>query len=93
MHSKAFWILVLRSSISNKVCLSMAWLARREQAVKESLEGETMYLISMAFFLALRVEERPLPSLGISHSSIVFCFNYLVNSCSRIAMSYSNTKE
>jgi len=48
--------------------------------MKESLEGEFMYRISIAFFLAFNVEESPV--LGNSQSSIAFCFKSLALSLS-----------
>jgi hypothetical protein len=55
--------------------------------MKESLEAEFIYLISIAFFLALRVEDKPV--LGSSHNSMAFYFNNLVLSLSFMAKSIS----
>lgn len=52
-----------------------------------NLEGEVIYLISMAFFLAFNVDDRPV--LGNSHNSIAFYFSNLVLSLSFKAKSAS----
>ena len=55
--------------------------------MNDSLDGEVIYLISMAFFLAFKVEDSP--DLGSSHSSMAFCFINLTLSESLSSMSIS----
>lgn len=81
-------ILFSRSSVSNRLCLIiLVCVLSKEHDIKERREGELIYLISIAFFLALRVEDNP--DLGISHISIAFCLSNFVLSVSFKAKSHS----
>jgi hypothetical protein len=56
--------------------------------MNDNLEGDVIYRSSMAFFLALRVDESP--TRGISHKSIALYLSYFTGSESLMDMSRSN---